>query len=68
MKEQVSNASEVGMKPASYIFDGSTNWQKPLRNQAGKTYQETKMFKLFNSVIPTPGNLSWGRKGIPIQC
>ena len=35
MKEQVSEASEVGMKPASYIFGGSTNWQKPLKNQVG---------------------------------
>lgn len=40
MKEQVSSANEVGMKPASYIFGDNTNSQKLLRNQIDKTYQE----------------------------
>ena len=50
IKEQVSDASEVGMKPVSYTFGGNTNWQKPLRNQVGKAYQETEMFKTFISI------------------
>lgn len=34
----------------SHTFGGNTNWQKPLRNQVGKAYQETEMFKIFISI------------------
>lgn len=27
MEEQISNASDDEMKPASHIFGGNTNWQ-----------------------------------------
>lgn len=41
MEEQVTNTSEIRMKQASYIFAGNTNWETLLKNQVGKTYQET---------------------------